>query len=975
MSKCKAWSAIVALYLLCIAGLGVYILRLRADVMNIMITLDNPGFNRYCQRPDLSVFDRSVCLGSAAVAPHSAAAQSDDDKHDRLFMVYNDGSPYAFYKQWAEDEKWAGRVMAIPTKAVGPLASGPVFRSTIVGKLDGDFMSDMSQVDNLFAQIYQVAGIQLGLQIQFYYPVWKALRENSFARFQPIVEAHDEGFNTFCAEGNYRPYLQEVFDDIQCKDMWDCAYASIEQAAADSRRMKEKLFKELESNPKTAQVVHKCLDQEIGQTGGLFMYMASADHHAHGNTMLSRRVAKAHAIYVSNVEFTAEYLLKKYPDCLIAVYSDHGHAENIAIAEWADHGFEHDDNRGFLFLFSEKFRNKKLRAQGQIEPNINVFAHIAMLMRGANLPLLTENIPTSLYENDSVDRLRLLRAKEMQLESLLFDHKTKQASKHVGGYLQTQNIPSDTTIADLAANLGASRLQSLTKNYETHLEKVKADHFKQRLDDLLGNGFGKYHADLLVLLLAVGILVLAYKLSAGCLHNNQRMPLVFAVALLLLWHAVHCCFVAKFNMADVALVGVVLGLLGGLFWAMEHNLIILPFAYSAEAPDSSLLSKETCSSLKVGCLLLGLASPIVQMLFSAVLSRPGLVRLWLYSLSGTASVIGILLITFWTLVIIGWAWKGSLETQEDAADGTSTHTVSKYLLLWNKSTKILSLGYRLFQTFLVFRILYLLIKYEQKLFRQQNQDHGDEGVEIVQSIYWCVGVSMLSIFAGKPEFSKLTLVAVIFVNMSFWLNHLSRITLAAVVVPVLLYCLYKASQLQAKQQHASVSRLAWVALLLISQFALFQANGEGYTVYVNQRALGRQPTHRPDDEPLWEVPHIMNIKTCTALLVMSVFSAVQDEDTLLQTSLLVLFHVGFLMIECFFQVKAGVYWTSFYPMIAVHALIPVIFQLLAGAANLTQSLIARIALFPMEYSKGVEDAKTRMELSDLDIDSKGDTSA
>jgi len=255
--------------------------------------------------------------------------------------------------------------------------------------------------------------------------------------------------------------------------------------------------------------------------------------------------------------------------------------------------------------------------------------------------------------------------------------------------------------------------------------------------------------------------------------------------------------------------------------------------------------------------------------------------------------------------------------------------------------KKVMLRFRMFQTFLVIGILIIVVIYEQKLYRQQTLNHGSDGVWMVYLLYWCVALSFIASFFGQPEFSRVILIPMQYINMSFWHNHWTRISFGLFFMPVLVWAFSKYRSLKAEGNEAirRTREAMLFAFLLIAQFGFYRANKEEYALYVNQRAFWRQPIYHPDTADFGQMLHILNIKACSAILLLQIIHAVSRQRTLIEMNFLVLFHVCFLMIECFFQIKLGVKWVNFWLMSIIHLILPMVYQAFAWIRELVQYLL------------------------------------
>jgi hypothetical protein len=166
--------------------------------------------------------------------------------------------------------------------------------------------------------------------------------------------------------------------------------------------------------------IHRCIDSELKDYyGGMALYVAKPDFLKHAYTAMHRKIIELHATIRANLEVTIDYLLSKYPDTVIALFSDHGHATTLSDREWTSHGYQTGTNTGFLILLHPSFASKPKKNPQQPESSSLIYLQFLSILKRTNFPLYSDSIPISKFVEDPEDRIRTLRLKEMQLIKLL----------------------------------------------------------------------------------------------------------------------------------------------------------------------------------------------------------------------------------------------------------------------------------------------------------------------------------------------------------------------------------------------------------------------------------------------------------------------------------------------------------------------------------------------------------------------------
>jgi len=147
-----------------VIGLAVVLLNLVAFAFHFdmarKVGLAGTGFNAVCQASALTTLDRSVC---------------EEDRLSHLFLIYTDGSPFLFYEALLSVPRYRDISVAKVSENPGIADSGPSFRSSLIGRFDTDYVSDLRQLDNHLHQFLRNTGSPMELELFFHFPVLPTL--------------------------------------------------------------------------------------------------------------------------------------------------------------------------------------------------------------------------------------------------------------------------------------------------------------------------------------------------------------------------------------------------------------------------------------------------------------------------------------------------------------------------------------------------------------------------------------------------------------------------------------------------------------------------------------------------------------------------------------------------------------------------------------------------------------------------------
>jgi hypothetical protein len=612
-----------------------YISGMRSYHLNVKLN-NSPDArnNTFCQQPNLTALDRSVCF---------------DNRFSQLFFLYTDGTPLTYYADFGTSEKYGNMSVIFPMHHIGPQLSGPIFRAGVLGRPDADVIGQVSNVDNVFNQIRYSAKIDLGLFVNTNFPIRDALNEQNFARVHYDGNIPYEGFTTFC-DRSTQFKLFNYKTTVDCPDLWDCIYDG-KQAAQMVLNRRDELLKSFTKENKASNA--KCLDRELEITpGGFALYLEQTDVKGHIYTATHKYMIELHATHRANLDLALDHIFHKYPDAVIALYSDHGHASSLADREWTSHGYQTAGNTGFLILLHRSFAGRTKKNSDIPEDSASMFLQFLSLLRGANFPMYSEDIPVAKFADDPDDRLRVLRLKEMQLQSLL-------GAEHFADSPLLSFLDSGLSLADNIARTDKSRMSLFLVEYEQYLRK-KHPLYVQKMNSLLHSSF------LLVqiggLILGLATVALLPFLVRRLLQGKERVAVLVAFGMVLAWTGLKVLTVTEKGWYDTY---ISLSFLLPLTLFFRHLASLSPESQSVLGRVARQLPARDWQYLYWTAGMWTGVIAGVKLVFVVVMDWTHTSHTFLYFLSKPAGVMSAMVITLWTVVLVWMAWTSDSYDQTD----------------------------------------------------------------------------------------------------------------------------------------------------------------------------------------------------------------------------------------------------------------------------------------------------------------------
>jgi hypothetical protein len=717
---------------------------------------------------------------------------------------------------------------------------------------------------------------------------------------------------------------------MTCPDLWDCIYEG-KQAAQMVLNRRDELLKSF--TKEDIAINTNCLDRELEITpGGLALYLERTDGKGHIYTATHKYMIELHATHRANLDLALDYIFNKYPDIVIALYSDHGQASSLADQEWTSHGYQTPGNTGFLILLHRSFAGKTKKNPDIPEDSASMFLQFLSLLRGANFPMYSEDIPVAKFADDPDDRLRVLRLKEMQLQSLL-------GAEHFADSPLLSFLDSGLSLTDNIARTDKSRMKSFLAEYERYLRK-KHPLYMQKLNSLLHSSFLAVQIGGLILGLAT--VVLLPFLVRRLLQGKERVAVLVAFGMVLAWTGVKIMIITEKGWYDTYI---------SLSFLIPLTLF---FRYLASlTPDSQSVLGRVAKQLPARdwqylYWIVGMWTGViigVKLVFVVVMDWTHTSRTFLYFLSKPAGVMSAMVITLWTVVLVWMAWTSDSYDQtdnisdKDEIDSSVKLRLQKFII---KSTRgwrqIIITLYRLALTYIAWRLYKCIATYEWRIYESNSLENTAPQIETMVEFYTLVIFALVLFFLSVDKFTKIMCICYFYLNTSMLENHLSRLTYGLFVLPAMVY-LYKDRMRRRKEVgYDGWSDILVETILVIVQFGLYTANGESHAFKVNQRAMIRQPTNEPGNNMNIEVPLTINIKINTLFLYNLFIIQIHNSKQYYCSMIVVTFFCSCSLVECYFRSLSSFHFISFFPLIALTAGPPVVRFIQTGFNNLFQAL-------------------------------------
>jgi len=153
--SCKFCCVVMAASMITLLVCSYYTIAIRAGQCHYTLEGMNLGINTFCQRTDLSVLDRSIC---------------EDGRMSKLFFIFIDGVPFSHFKDMTTSDKYGKYSLVFPLDNGMIDLTGPIWRTGVLGRLDGNFDQDIKTVDNVFTQIVANGGVDIEFVLHSDYP-------------------------------------------------------------------------------------------------------------------------------------------------------------------------------------------------------------------------------------------------------------------------------------------------------------------------------------------------------------------------------------------------------------------------------------------------------------------------------------------------------------------------------------------------------------------------------------------------------------------------------------------------------------------------------------------------------------------------------------------------------------------------------------------------------------------------------------
>ena len=841
--------------------------------------LAGSGINNYCQRSNLTEFDRSLCF---------------DDRHKGIFFYYVDGAPYLYYDYFRTESKLREYVTAKMSDHRGRDLSGMCFRSSLIGRQDMEVGTPVKGVDNTFHQMTRNGPAFFNSKYRWSYPVMDIIGKDYMNGFTQV--AHDtEGIYSLCEKRFF--FNQSAFKN-ECVDIFSCQMSTIDEAVKYETELIKQQTRDL---TKSRESIKKCMDNSFTKYNSLLMYMEKTDGEAHDYSILSKRLADMHARNVANIEMVAQYFIENKPDTLLAIYSDHGAIKVPYDTEWSNHGGGEGDNKGFLMLMSSKYKDKPKTAQTGTVLSEDLFSALALEIEGANLPRHLTNMPYTKFDGDKAEQLKVMRAREMQLE-INFGTEAMSASPLTGQIDTSKSLKTNIEqLDDSQFRSFAVAYRQYLLDFDGRLEKLTADMISD--GDMISVGRLKAFY-LLVLLIDVCVIVTFY---LGIKHGDSKRYFILDTIILLLWFFM--------MILSLPIHKLTYPWLGAIFFLVLSLILYTAYQLTSgygQESDYRIIATAAISSFKIeeyqkiykACAVLG-SMLLISAIFSWSLDAFNLYYALVYYLSSIAAVIGLFLISMWVLFFLrkGWEHKRQLDFEVEDAQRDSNQNWS----IWYTFMTLINLG--------------CVLLYEKIVFVKMNLEEDAYQMALVRVFELTMVLALVCIPFFRSDSLKYFMISISISYMAFWATHYTKILYSLVVIPALYYI---TSELKSANQ--ALNRTLQ-HLIMISQLTLYTANRETYEVVMSQRAFHRSFFEGIYNQVGLASIHICTIKLSTAIVVgMFVFS-LQGRSFILATIMQTTVRLAGMIVFVGAVVNADRYWEESAVIFLINALLPVLMLL------------------------------------------------
>ena len=814
--------------------------------------LAETGINDFCQRTNLTEFDRSLCFS---------------DRHDQIFFFFNDGVPFFFNKYLLEDS--ALREYAVGFKGIqeGISLSAPCFRTSLVGRLDNEYAQDMTHIDHLFNQFINNSKLQIDAMSKSFYPTFPNIKKETFHRVNP-EPITDAGIDSLCNKEHFIGYDKNN-PQYGCSDYLACQFKTRLEAKTYFSQTLQNHLKGMKTDK---DGIDQCLNRWFNSGDSLYLYSDQVDNAAHRLNALHKITVEMYAADAANFEIVADHLLINHPNAIIALYSDHGSIEVPFEHEWSNHGYGKNDNTGFLIMLSNKFKDKPKSKELQAVPIESLFSQLALEIRGSNIPKYTVEMPPLKFNDNEEEKLKTYRAREMQLIISLGEEEFADSPF-------SNQISTNKSLRETVESMRNDLLLKFNDEYRAYLlsKDKKLLAFTSQQVKNHSNTFMMKTFCFTITLLDCFVIAIYFKGLRGA-ANYQMFSL--CATILTLWF---CVFILLKGMLDIAIPLVCSGyliLLSTIFWQnkrlknSKYVLLSRLINFLTFELDQGSLMLIAMMSLMLGVLILAMLTAY------QILDYFNLYETLIYPYKPRSAAIGLLGVMIWALILIYKGWMHKVHISE----GLDEQNIRKY----TSRVRIISMN-------VLFSLLVLLplgssILYEYELQERKFQFKSPLQRNYIKTIYACLVISLAVLPFHKTGHQNYFLFAVGFIFMSFFANHFTRMLFSTIVLPILFFIEQKC------QSRSIFKNTIYLCLLMVAQFGLYPANRDYYDFIISQRAFFRIPMKSLDDSVLASLTHFIMIKFSSAIFLMTYSFSFLRHGSLQVLSIITLLQMAFLML-------------------------------------------------------------------------------
>ena len=849
-----------------------YTIAIRAGQCHYTLEGMNLGINTFCQRTDLSVLDRSIC---------------EDGRMSKLFFIFIDGVPLSHFKDMTTSDKYGKYSLVFPLDNGMIDLTGPIWRTGVLGRLDGNFGEDIKTVDNVFTQIVANGGVDIEFVLHSDYPTRMTLGHPYVDESRIRVPPGGDSIRKICEGQSIFPKERNNVPEGCKNNDWNCVFDSVEESMKFLLSEKERMTNELMSDKNLVDTVHRCIDSKFDGSKGLFIYDTRIDEECHVHSNRHKMTLSMIAESRAKIELMADRILEKNPDSVIAIFGDHGSSESLTQIEWVDHGVIQNDNRGFLILLSKSFEGKSKRDPNQLVPMEQIFTHLPLLFKNGNVPKFARSIVTEKFPGDLGEKLVALRSREAQLMSLIEPRKLDRSPFE-------DFFDSSVSLGENLARMPEEKMIKRLEKYEAFLDK-RMKPYNNVMSKLLEKNTSLLSIIGLSLSIA-GVLVSYFILKATSIFSpSDTQEVICTCILIVVWFGGYMLcfdFDADQDLYYTACFCIIFGILC-LSGVLKKLMQRFTMQIHQDLPWTLL-----------GCcaILGGVISLIIKYIYMKVINSEMLSKKYIYYKNSSASNLGMVFVYLGISTLLILAWKDLPQLLRGARG-----------LIRHKLVLGLRIVFRGLWTFVVVRIFYHCQVFEDMMLGRVKDDEKFRHFMSL-NIYLSLGYALILYMIGcrrERVFSSFCVFAVIFGNFCFFANHLGKVLFTIFVLPLLLYLYLKRAQFQKQPGEQCV-----MVLVHLLSICLYSAYGGSYGVYVNQRAFSRQMQSSEFDIMILEYIHVFNVKFLLPFSIHLFMMIIRIDGNGINTSTFIyLFWNLLFVLKCQLCFALGINWKVFIPMI------------------------------------------------------------